>query len=380
MRRSDSAPLPPEVAADLEALDLALRGERPDPLVELFEAERTPPRPEWARELDARVAAGFPPPARPRKRRRLPSLSGPLLPALGAVACLLVGVVVFASLRGGEDPSTSSSSSVQSEGGAGASSAPAPERGAEPESAVPSSTAAPSSSAPAPFRGRAVERTTDLELTVPAKRMQSAAQRVYRVAGGLGGIVDRASVSSSTSSGNAYFELRFPTARADQGVARLAELGKVTRQTSGTVDITGLVASARERLAAARAERKGILRALGRASTPTAIDALKRRLAIADDAVRRIRAEQRRLGRRTSYSRVSLSLQAPGKRSELVPGGDGTWTPGDALKDAGRILAVCLGVGVIAVALAIPLGLLGGLGWAGSSLLRRRRREAALDG
>ena len=98
MRRSDSAPLPPEVAADLEALDLALRGERPDPLVELFEAERTPPRPEWARELDARVAAGFPPPARARKRRRLPSFSRPLVPALGAVACLLVGVVVFASL------------------------------------------------------------------------------------------------------------------------------------------------------------------------------------------------------------------------------------------------------------------------------------------
>ena len=57
----------------------------------------------------------------------------------------------------------------------------------------------------------------------------------------------------------------------------------------------------------------------------------------------------------------------------------GRWTPGDAAKDAGRVLEVIAGVLVIALAILIPLGILAGLAAYGNRGLTRRRRERALE-
>jgi hypothetical protein len=66
----------------------------------------------------------------------------------------------------------------------------------------------------------------------------------------------------------------------------------------------------------------------------------------------------------------------------VAPGGDGGggFTPAPALHDAGRLLAVTGGVVVIAAAALVPLAVVLALAWPAARVLRRRRRDQALDG
>jgi hypothetical protein len=398
MRRPDRT-LDPDTAAALDAVDAALRGEAVAPdhaelaeLSRLVAHERPAPRPEWTRGLDARVAAGFPPSGgdrRPGGRRRLTLPTHLWMPGLAAAACALVGlVVVAATLSGGDGSGTSASETARPDAASSENAARAAGDASPAQTEAPAGTAAPppaaaGTSAPAPagaspFRGRKVERATQLTLAVGRAKMQATAQHVYAVAGTYDGIVDTASVSSGgATSAGASFELRFPSGRAAEAVARLAELGTVRSQTSTAQDVTDAYRSAGERLRAAVAERDGLLRALGRADARTEIDALKRRLAIAQREVGSARAALARVRARVDYARVSLRLEPRG-HEVVAPPKDGGWDPGDAVRDAGRILAVSAGVAVVALAVLVPLGALGLLAWAAARTSRRRRREAAL--
>jgi uncharacterized protein DUF4349 len=401
MRRPDRT-IDPDTAAELEAVDAALRGEgvasehaELAELSRLVADERPAPRAEWARELDAKVAAGFPRPGGGRRRGgrgRLPVPTSLWMPGLAAAACALVALAVVASALSGGGGGTDSGSGSTSSGGSSAPARPeaatpsangSPERnGAPPAAAQATAPDASLKSAPAagasPFRGRRVERATQLTLAVGRTKMQATAQRVYSVAGTYDGIVDSASVSSGdATSAGASFELRFPSSRAAEAVARLAELGKVRSQTSTAQDVTATFRSADERLRAALAERSGLLRALGRADTANKIDSLKRRLAIVQREIGAARSGLARVRARVDYARVSLRLEQRNREIVAPPNDDG-WDPGDALHDAGRVLAVSAGVALIALAVLVPLSVLGLLGWAASRTTRRRRREAAL--
>jgi Domain of unknown function (DUF4349) len=348
----------------------------------LMAAERPVPRPAFVHELDARVAGGFPRPARARRARpgwRLPGLT--LAPALAGVASLVIAIVVFSSLTSSKHAAVVPAST----GGTAALSA-APATGST-ERAAPSDAAgaAPSakSAAPSvsPFRGRRVERATALTLGVPAARMQSTAQRVYGVVGAFGGIVDSSTVSSGGAGSGATFALRVPAPRAGAAVSRLAALGRVRSQTGTATDVTGSFVSARERLNGALAERTGLLRALTKATTTTAIDALKQRLRIADGRISSARGALRRLHGRVDYARISLQLEPTGPAPvHHRHGGGGGYTPRDALGDAGRILRSASALAIVSLLLLIPLAGLAGLATAGGRVARRRRREAALGG
>jgi hypothetical protein len=76
------------------------------------------------------------------------------------------------------------------------------------------------------------------------------------------------------------------------------------------------------------------------------------------------------------YSIVTLALLA--KVGDSGGGGTGGGSFDDAIGDAGAILVTVAGVVVRALAVALPLGLLGLSGWATARALRRRRRESAL--
>lgn len=376
---SSRTPLDPDTAREIDLLagELAPLAARPEP------------RPEWTRELDARVAAGF-----PRRRRPRPRLSfGFLTPVLAPVAAVLILVVVLTNLSGGS-PSTSSSGAGGSAGGGATGSsesarstpsdaAPAPPSVAPTDAAPPTPSVAAGARRSEPSTGsaapppRRVERATQLYLGVRPARMQATAQRVIATTSDFDGVVLSSTVSSGDSA-NASFELSFPSDRVSQALARLARLGRVRSQTSTSRDVTRGFLTAREELDAARAERSGLLKALGNATTQTAIDALKRRVRLADDRVRAARAGVARIRNRTDFSKVSLQLSADRGATTTPPGKDGGWTPGDALHDAGRILAVSAGVALVVLACLVPLGVVLLLAGLGGRTLRRRRRDAAL--
>ena len=77
-------------------------------------------------------------------------------------------------------------------------------------------------------------------------------------------------------------------------------------------------------------------------------------------------------------TQISVTLNAsmaPGHRKAGATG----FTLRRAVHDAGRVLVVAAGVALIALAVLVPLALLGAIGlWLGAAV-RRHRREQALD-
>lgn len=396
MRRRDV--LDPEVERELAALDAALAGEAVEPgLDELaalamdVRAERPLPADEYAARLDAWAASGFaaesaPTPLQASRPKLLSTLRNRaprrlLLPALGAAASILLVVVVAGSLvSGGDDASPVGESpspqrgpaAVQEDSGAGRS-----------LDAPSTSVAAPPGDEPALAAGRArrVERQASLVLTTAADEVSDVADRVVRATDEVGGIVVTSSVSSGDEGrAGASFQLRVPTRRLDDALAKLSRLGHVRSRTQNSQDVTGSFVSAQERLDESLAERKGLLRQLARADTTNETASIRARLRIVQSEISSARAALRRLRVRTDFSAVSVVIEADRDGGGGgATGDDGAWTPGDAVADAVRVLEVFAGVALVALAILAPLALLGGLLALGGRTVRRRRREQALS-
>jgi hypothetical protein len=355
----------------------------------LLLAERPTPSPTFAAELDARVAARF---AAPRRRREAPAgrarawtalLQRPFLPA--AAVTLAVGLVALViALDGGgrsqlpdggsaglvQRQSTPDASATAPESAATDEAAPAPQR----DALAPT---APSADADA---GRKVERTASLELGTAPEHVDDVAQSVLGVVARNDGIVDQSSVQSGTTGGEARFELRIPAARLQPALAALSRLpdAHVLARTDDSQDVNQAYVSVRRRLANARAERAGVVRALRNADTEDETLRLRARLDQLEGVIATAERSQRALDRRVDFSRVSVAVHGDASTGAGVPGDD-SFTLGDAAHDALRVLEVAAGVVVIAAAALVPVALLAALGWPLARGARRRRREHVLD-
>ena len=388
MRRHEPT-VDPAVAAELEALEAALAGDpaaEPElsALVRDVRAQTPAMAPDFRVRLDERVAGGFA--KAPRRARRRFAALRPMVPALGVAGCVIAGLVaIVLSSGGGSNDSagsagagrvgapaqTESSDSAKSSGGGGS--------GASGSSSSGSSTPQLSAPAPgpaAPAQQRRVERSTRLELTTTD--VQAASDGVVRATQATGGFVQSSQVSTGDGRSTASFVLRVPTGRLDDALARLSRLGHVRSLQQSADDITNVYNGASTRLAEARAERRGLLRALSKATTAAEISSLRARIA---DNRGTLQREQRALNavrNRANYATVGLELTGVARKHAALPSG-GSWTPGDAAHDAVRVLEVSAGVALIALAVLVPLGLVGAAGGFAAVAVRRRRREAALS-
>jgi hypothetical protein len=216
-----------------------------------------------------------------------------------------------------------------------------------------------------------------MTLAARPRQIEAVAAGILRVTDRAGGFVASSTVASGGGSGGS-FELRIPSERLNAALADLSRLAKVRERTQSSRDITAQTVSARERLREARREREGLLNALAKATTLNETDAIKARLRTANREIASARSSLRRVVNRADYANVSVELVAE-RGSGAVIDDDGRWTPGDAARDALRVLEVAAGIAVIVLALLVPLALLAGLGAATARVLGRRRRERALD-
>ena len=414
------------IERDLAAIDAALAGAplADDPqardLQELalqLHADSPAPEPAFAEELRGRMEAEFPPAtgsargragaARARQAAALERLAakarrGPraaLLPLAGVgVPLVLVVLVVFAAGGppsgggGGDDNSDGGgggSVALDSSGGGGAE-AGGSEGGAALE-ALPDETAAARSKSrdsaaglAAPSRGggfvpgqrsRKIERSFSLELEVPLKQMTRVADGVTAVTNRHGGFVLDSSVSSGEDGGGGDFSLRIPTDRLRPALRDLAELAPVIRQSQEGRDVTREHVTAKDRLQAARAERRSLLRRLEAAATDEEAEAIRRRLDLVGGEINGLRGQLRDLRLRTDYAVVTVSLLV-GDEDDNGVGVGGSFD--DALGDAGDLLVGFAGLLIRVLALALPLGLIALVAWLCARGLRRRRRESAL--
>ena len=102
--------------------------------------------------------------------------------------------------------------------------------------------------------------------------------------------------------------------------------------------------------------------------------AIRARLRAVNRRIDRVQAELRRLRNRVTFAAVAVAIE-PGADS----GDGGGWTLGDAVDDALGVLRSVLGAALVALAVLIPAGLLGGAGWVAYRGWVRRRRESALE-
>jgi hypothetical protein len=142
-------------------------------------------------------------------------------------------------------------------------------------------------------------------------------------------------------------------------------------------DITGAYDSAASRLADARAERRGLLRALAKATTAQEISSLRARLADNRRALNALQRSFNAVRRRADLATIQVDLIGRPHKQVAAPGG-GPWSPGDAAHDAVRVLEVSAGVALIALAVLVPLTIVGGTARFAAGAWRRRRREAAM--
>jgi len=389
MRRREQ--LSPEEARELEAIDVALAGGSVDhDLRELedlvHEVRATAPEmsPALTARLERLIEHG-PDPATGPVKPRWPRRRWVLVPAAGTVAAAVLALVVVLGNGNGD----SSDTVIQETSGgkdAPALARPGPGGVAAGESAPSAARRAQSAPAPAasnrpgpaiaPQRRRKVERSIFLVLATPKDKVASTADDVIQTVDRFRGIVASSSIAADDrSGGEATFDLRLPTSRVDEALGALSKLGHVAERRQDLQDITASFDSTQARLDEAGAERRGLLKALGKATTQNRLDSIRARLRLVRAQIASARDRMASLQRRANYSRLSLTVRGNGKAEQ----GDGTWSPGDAANDALRVLEVIAGVALIALAVAIPLALLGAAILFGARVARSRRRESALD-
>jgi Domain of unknown function (DUF4349) len=189
----------------------------------------------------------------------------------------------------------------------------------------------------------------------------------------------------STAAGNnagsfATFTLSVPDANLQAMMDRLSSLryaNVVSRQQS-TTDVTDQYNDDKRALADAQALRTSLLTRLEAAFTTGAIDSLKAQIHTAETQIRGAENQLNRLDHATSYTTVSVQINAanaPVAKSKSSSG----FSVSRGAHDGLRVLVVAAGIALIVLAALIPLSLLVALlAWIGF-WVRQRRREHALD-
>jgi hypothetical protein len=210
---------------------------------------------------------------------------------------------------------------------------------------------------------------------MPVDEMARVAEQVTAVTNRHGGFVLNSSLSTGEDSAGGDYELRIPSTRLRAAVRDLSGLADVRSQGETGRDVTREHVTVVDRLQAARAERRSLLRRLEIATTDDEAEALRQRLDLVAGEISTLRGHMRGLHLRTDYAVVTVSLLAKeGKDGSGIGGG----SFGDSLRDAGDLLVAVAGLIVRALAIVLPLGLLALAGWLTGRALRRRRRESAL--
>jgi hypothetical protein len=206
--------------------------------------------------------------------------------------------------------------------------------------------------------------------------MSRVAEQVTAVTNRHGGFVLSSSLSTGEDSAGGDFDLRIPATRLRPALRDLSALADVRTQSQTGRDVTREHVTAQDRLQAARAERRSLLRRLEIAATDEEAEAIRRRLDLVAGEINGLRAQIRDLRLRTDYAVVTVSLLPADGEDGGGAGAGGSFD--DALGDAGDLLVGVAGVIVRALAVLLPIGLIALLAWPAARALRRRRRESAL--
>jgi Domain of unknown function (DUF4349) len=352
---------------------------------------RPTPRPEFAAELDARAAAGFPRDSRwasaaARVRERLASTPPRrLLAPAGAVAvaAVVVATAVVATTESGS-PTATDRPTVTRLDSARPSSEPVQKTATGAASSTHISESASSATefrSSGPFATQAghrdIERSAEIVLGADPAEVRADAAKVFDAVHAADGIVLSSSIrDGDAGEAGADFELLIPSGKVGDAMASFSAIADVRSRHEATQDITAPTVGVGERLQDSRAKVESLLGQLAHADTDEERAAVEARLRSERHRTAALRSRLSSLSRRANLSHVSLRIET-GETSSSSDRGGGGWGVGDGLDDAGRILAIAAGVTVIGLAILAPFALLALLAClARRAWVRRARRDA----
>lgn len=374
-------------------------------------ALRPSPGAAFADELDARVAAGFAKAGESeegllgriaralrngsRRRLALPAGAAALLALVVATAVIAIGEttnevtapnkVVDARERSGRSlqfsdaPVTATGrppvggKAAPGESSLSGGAAASPSAGYQ--SSGPTSKYQTSAADPAAGR-RAIERDAELVLRTQPGEIGKASREVFDAVHAANGVVLSSSVRDQAGESSARFQLLVPSAQLGDTLAALSRIAEVRSRHESTLDITAPTVSVGDRLKDSAATIDGMLTQLGAAESYDERALLERQLRQERQRAAVLRSQLDQLGRRADFARISLRIESGSGAGAAVPG---RWGVDDALRDAGRILAIAAGVAVVSLAVIGPLALILLLGWLAQGVWLRQRRERALN-
>jgi hypothetical protein len=355
-----------------------------DKLVTTLESLRPAPRPAFTAELDQRAAAGFPRHSRLGQfadKLRTVELRRTLIPAGATALAAIAAVTVVVAIS---DSGRDSSSVLGMTSTDAAATAPSAIRQSAAEKAsgasATSEAAMPASGSTGPYASEAprreIERSARMVLATDPADVRKAAGEVFDTVHAYRGIVLNSSIrDGAEGEAGARFALLIPSAKLGDAMADFSAIATVRSRHEATADITAPTVRSGEALRESRARIEGLLAQLADADTETERAATEAKLRAERRHAAYLRTRLSSLERRANLSRVSLRIET----GEAGPssGEPGGWGIGDALGDAGRILAIAAGVTIVGLAVVGPLALIAFLVWlANRARLRYGRRRA----
>lgn len=224
---------------------------------------------------------------------------------------------------------------------------------------------------------RNIERSAQIVLADDPAGVRGDAAKVFDAVRAFHGIVLRSSISDGgDGEAGATFNLLIPSGKLGEAMGAFSGIADVRSRHETGVDVTAPTISVGERLQDARAKVDSLLAELAGAETEEEREAVEGELRAARRDVARLRSRLMNLRRQTHLSSVFLRIETGVAAAE----GDGSWGIGDGIDEAGQIIAVAAGVTVIALAILAPLALLVVLAWLVQRAWVTRSRERALGG
>jgi len=388
---------------------------RDDQLAADLRALRPTPRPEFTAELDERAAAGFPrrsfigaPAFWTAMRNKGRAHPRRLLIPAGGVAVLAIAVVTAVTvsnesenhaprlgrtlgpLHDGKSAAEAKPARPPAHYGAASTEAEASAAAGAGESAggevmssdLPVQPGAqvhgPSRSAKPGVHNRAVERNAELVLGADPADVGDDAADVFEAVHAHDGIVLRSSTREGEAGvAGARFELLIPSGKLSDALAALSGIDEVRSRHEATNDITAPTVTTAELLKDSKARVDSLLDQLAGAETESEREAVEAELAQERRHRARLRTQLQHLERRADYSRVLVRIETGD--SDQSPEEGGSWGIGDAIDDAGQILAVAAAVTVVALAILGPIALVALLAWLAHRAWVRRERRRVLS-
>ena len=359
---------------------------RVDDLERELRAERAEPGREFAARLDEWAAEGFPRDrglgprvgdarARGGARGLWERLSAipprRLLAPVGAAAAVLVVAAVVVGRAGEID------GGAETVGEGSAATEPGTLEGAA--RAADEAVVAP---APIPPTGgdgiaagteeRIVDASARIVLGAEADEVQQVANEVVEVADRHRGIVLESQVTRDAAGARATFEVEIPYRELDAAIADLSGLADVISRSEATEDITARAVRAEEELARTLERLRAARIELLEADTRRERLVIRSEIASLEATADALETEVARVERQGRFATVEVAV-------ESAESGEGGWTLGDAVDDAGRVLEVIAGVALVSLAILVPLALVAALAGLLAVRARDRRRERALE-